>query len=104
MKLTGQGNSKINTQGSSNGRPAIETTPLSEGMNGMIVEDPEYFNVTKTTPDIAIDKLEAAIAEKGKNDNEGFRKEYAVKVKVYHRMCYKRTHLMKKKCCSVFEK
>ncbi|XP_065926570.1 uncharacterized protein [Magallana gigas] len=77
MKLTGQGNSKINTQGSSNGRPAIETTPLSEGMNGMIVEDPEYFNVTKTTPDIAIDKLEAAIAEKGKNDNEGFRKEYA---------------------------
>uniref|UniRef100_K1PW82 protein-tyrosine-phosphatase n=1 Tax=Magallana gigas TaxID=29159 RepID=K1PW82_MAGGI len=77
MKLTGQGNSKINTPGSSNGRPAIETTPLSEGMNGMIVEDPEYFNVTKTTPDIAIDKLEAAIAEKGKNENEGFRKEYA---------------------------
>ncbi|XP_065926591.1 uncharacterized protein [Magallana gigas] len=77
MKLTGQGNSKISTQGSSNGRPAIETTPLNEGMNGMIVEDPEYFNVTKTTPDIAIDKLEAAIAEKGKNDNEGFRKEYA---------------------------
>lgn len=81
MKLTGQGNSKINTPGSSNGRPAIETTPLSEGMNGMIVEDPEYFNVTKTTPDIAIDKLKAAIAEKGKNENEGFRKEYAVRVK-----------------------
>lgn len=93
MRLTGQGNSKINTPSSSNGRPAIETTPLNEDINGMVAEDPDYFNVTKTTPDIAIDKLEAVIAEKGKNENEGFRKEYAVRIK--ERLRYIRTHKIK---------
>lgn len=73
-------------------------------MNGMIVEDFEYFNVIKIMFDIVIDKFEVVIVEKGKNDNEGFWKEYVVKVKVYYRMCYKRIYLMKKKCCLVFEK
>lgn len=41
-------------------------------MNGMIVEDFEYFNVIKIMFDIVIDKFEVVIVEKGKNDNEGF--------------------------------
>lgn len=47
----------------------------------MIVEDFEYFNVIKMMFDIVIDKFEVVIVEKGKNDNEGFWKEYVVRVK-----------------------
>uniref|UniRef100_A0A8W8MNB7 protein-tyrosine-phosphatase n=1 Tax=Magallana gigas TaxID=29159 RepID=A0A8W8MNB7_MAGGI len=55
-----------------------ETSPVYDGFISMIPTDSNYSNVNiNTALDIPIDKLEIVIAEKRKNDNEGFRKEYA---------------------------
>lgn len=56
-----------------------ETSPVYDGFNSMIPEDSNYSNVNiNTALNIPIGKLEIVIAENRKNDNEGFRKEYAV--------------------------
>lgn len=58
-----------------------ETSPVYDGFISMIPTDTNYSNVNiNTALDIPIDKLEIVIAEKRKNDNEGFRKEYAVQL------------------------
>nr|XP_034321166.1 receptor-type tyrosine-protein phosphatase alpha-like [Crassostrea gigas] len=55
-----------------------ETSPVYDGFISVIPTDTNYSNVNiNTALDIPIDKLEIVIAEKRKNDNEGFRKEYA---------------------------
>uniref|UniRef100_K1QG90 protein-tyrosine-phosphatase n=1 Tax=Magallana gigas TaxID=29159 RepID=K1QG90_MAGGI len=55
-----------------------ETAPVYDGFNSIIPTDSNYYNIDiNTTLDIPIDKLEIVIAEKRKNENEGFRKEYA---------------------------
>ncbi|XP_052695995.1 receptor-type tyrosine-protein phosphatase epsilon-like [Crassostrea angulata] len=55
-----------------------ETSPVYDGFISVIPKDTNYSNVNiNTALDIPIDKLEIVIAEKRKNDNEGFRKEYA---------------------------
>nr|XP_034318918.1 receptor-type tyrosine-protein phosphatase alpha isoform X1 [Crassostrea gigas] len=71
MKITGQANGlKMDNKG--------ETAPVYDGFNSIIPTDSNYSNINiNTTLDIPIEKLEIVITEKRKNDNEGFRKEYA---------------------------
>ena len=58
-----------------------ETSPVYDGFISVIPTDTSYSNVNiNTALDIPIHKLEIVIAEKRKNDNEGFRKEYAVQL------------------------
>ena len=60
-----------------------ETSPVYDGFISVIPTDTNYSNVNiNTALDIPIDKLEIVIAEKRKNDNEGFRKEYAVHLNI----------------------
>lgn len=74
MKITGQANGlKMDNKG--------ETAPVYDGFNSIIPTDSNYSNINiNTTLDIPIENLEIVITEKRKNDNEGFRKEYAVQL------------------------
>lgn len=55
------------------------TSPVFGGFNSMIPEDSIYSNINiNTALNKPIDKLEIAIVEKRKRNNESFRKEYAV--------------------------
>ncbi|XP_065926867.1 receptor-type tyrosine-protein phosphatase alpha isoform X2 [Magallana gigas] len=71
MKISGQANGlKMDNKG--------DTATVYDGFNSIIPTDSNYSNINiNTTLDIPIEKLEIVIAEKRKNDNEGFRKEYA---------------------------